>query len=47
MRLQCLLLKIRYPQELRIEDTHVAKALSDMQIIYNFVKTELEKLETK
>nr|WP_318659501.1 HEPN domain-containing protein [uncultured Treponema sp.] len=36
--------KIRYPQELCIEETHTAKALTDMKLIYDFVAGELKKL---
>ncbi len=37
--------KIRYPQELNIEEIHVSKALSNMQLIYEFVSKEIKKLE--
>ena len=37
--------KIRYPQELNISETHVTKALDDMKIIYDFVKEQINKLE--
>lgn len=36
--------KIRYPQELNIEETHVSKALSDMKLVYGFVDGELKRL---
>jgi HEPN domain-containing protein len=35
--------KIRYPQELNIEEAHVSKALSDMKLVYDFVVAELKK----
>ena len=37
--------KIRYPQELNIEETHVAKAILDMKIVYDFVKNKIEELK--
>ena len=37
--------KIRYPQELNIEESHVLKALIDMKLVYDFVSTELTKLQ--
>ena len=33
--------KIRYPQELQIEEGHITKALSDMKCVYDFVKNQL------
>ena len=38
-------IRIRYPQELNIEESHVSKALSDMKLVYDFVATELKKLQ--
>lgn len=38
--------KIRYPQELNISEAHVTKALNDMKIVYDFVKEQINKLET-
>ena len=35
--------KIRYPIEAMIEETHVAKALSDMKIVCDYVESELQK----
>ncbi|UTC78963.1 HEPN domain-containing protein [Treponema sp. OMZ 799] len=37
--------KIRYPQELNIEESHVAKAISDMKTVYDFVKNKMEELK--
>ena len=37
--------KIRYPHELCIEESHTEKALSDMNIVYDFVKKEIAKLK--
>lgn len=37
--------KIRYPQELNIEEYHVAKALSDMKTIYDFVSNKIKELQ--
>lgn len=37
--------KIRYPQELNIEEAHVSKALSDMKLVYDYVAAELKKLQ--
>lgn len=36
--------KIRYPQDLHIEESHVAKALYNMKLVYDFVSDELKKL---
>ena len=36
--------KIRYPQELNIEEYHVSKALVDMKIIYDFVANKIKEL---
>ena len=36
--------KIRYPQDLHIEENHVAKALYNMKLVYDFVSDELKKL---
>ena len=36
--------KIRYPQELNIEECHVSKALVDMKIIYDFVANKIKEL---
>ena len=37
--------KIRYPQELNIEEPHVVKALADMKIVYDFVTDKLKELQ--
>lgn len=37
--------KIRYPQELNIEESHVAKALSNMKTVYDFVAEKIKELE--
>ena len=37
--------KIRYPQELCIEESHTKKALAEMNIVYDFVKKELAQLK--
>ena len=37
--------KIRYPQELNIEESHVTKALSNMKAVYDFVAEKIKELE--
>lgn len=37
--------KIRYPQDLRIEESHTQKALADMKTVYDFVATKLQELQ--
>ena len=37
--------KIRYPQELNIEESHVTKALSNMKTVYDFVAEKIKELE--
>ena len=37
--------KIRYPQELNIKEYHVAKALSNMKTIYDFVSNKIKELK--
>ena len=39
--------KIRYPQELNIEESHVAKALSNMKAVYDFVAEKIKEIENK
>ena len=36
---------IRYPQELKIEEPHVTKALNDMKSVYDFVSEKIKELE--
>ncbi len=37
--------KIRYPQELNIKESHVTKALSNMKAVYDFVAEKIKELE--
>mgnify|MGYP002863717374 CR=1 FL=1 len=39
--------KIRYPQELNIEESHVVKAVSDMNVVYAFVSDKIKEFATK
>ena len=36
--------RVRYPQDLRVEEAHVTKALSDMKKVYDFAANELNKM---
>ncbi|WP_428770334.1 HEPN domain-containing protein [Treponema sp. HNW] len=39
-------IRIRYPQELNIQESHVIRAISDMKIVYDFVKIKLKNLNS-
>ena len=36
--------RVRYPQDLRVEEAHVVKAISDMKKVYDFAANELNKM---